>query len=429
MTIPTGPASRAISPGRRALALAVLALALRAAYALGPGRSAGIEPGMDAVEYDAFARLMLSGWHWFTTPIAAREPLYPALMAFAYALPGPDLGMLKALQVLLGTLTVPLFYLGLRPLVREPVALLAAGLVAVSPHFVPWASLPLRENLVIPLLALFFLASVHLAREFRWSRLFLATLGLVLLIHTDTRFLPYLFVLPVLLFAVNHAWRPTLRAWGWSALVFVVLMVPYQLRGPIAFGRPVIVSDRVLDQWLPLIDARWSTSKDSTGLEPGREAWLHRWEEDKRRHLAGLAPAERAYFLAGGRPEIGRAATYWSQFLEFWRFARFSIAYRPYPDGRVAWPWSKRHLVTSALVLLPFFVLLPFAWRGATRMEHRVFQAILVMLVAHTILHVVVHARERYRIPFELFTGTVVAMSLVNLATWRRPAGAAREEG
>lgn len=413
---PGTEAVKGVGPGwRRAVALAIGALVLRVAYVLLAGHGSGIEPGMDAVEYDAFARLMLSGWHWFTTPLAAREPLYPFLMAVSYALPGPESGMLKAVQILAGAITAPIVYLGLRPLARESVALVAGALVAISPHFVPYAALPYRENLVIPLLTGFFLFAVHLAVEFRWSRVAGCALSLVLLVHTDTRFLPYIFVLPALLLAVNHGWRATARAWGWTLLVFVVLMVPYQIRGPLAFGRPVIVSDRVLEQWLPLLGARWSTSESGVGHEPGRSAWLLQWEAEKVRTLAEVTPEERAYFLAGGRPEIGRLPTYWAQFLEFWRFGRFSIAYRPYPDGRVALPWSKRHLVTSGLVMIPFFILLPFAWWGTPPTERRLLQAILVLLVVHTLLHVVVHARERYRIPVEVFTGAVIAISLVNL--------------
>jgi len=403
------------SAWRRAAALTAGALILRVAYVLLAGRGIGIEPGTDAVEYDAFARLMLSGWHWFTTPIAGREPLYPFLMAVAYALPGPDIGMLKAVQILLGAATVPVVYLGLRPIAREPVAVIAAALVAFSPHFVPYAAFPYRENLVIPLLAAFFLFAVHLAMEFRWTRVVGCALCLVLLIHTDTRFLPYVFVLPVLFLVVNRAWRATARAWGWTVLVFVALMVPYQVRGPVAFGYPVLVSDRVLEKWLPLLGARLSTSEHGVGAAPGRTAWLRQWEAEKLRTLAEVTPEERAYFLAGGRPETGRLETYWAQLLEFWRFGRFSIAYRPYPDGRVAPPWSKRHLVTSGLVVIPFFLLLPFALAGTPPRERRLLQAILVLLVAHTLLHVVVHARERYRIPVEVFTGTVMAISLVNL--------------
>lgn len=408
------------SPSRRAMALTAIALILRIAFVVVAGRHVGIEPRSDAESYDAFARLMLSGWHWFTTPLAVREPLYPFLMAVSYALPGPEIGMLQAMQILLGTLAVPVLYLGLRPVTREPVALLAAALVAVNPHFIAYAANPYRENLVIPLLIWFFLSAIHLAREFRWSRLAQCSVSLVLLIHTDTRFLPYIFVLPFLLLAVNRSWRASARAWGWSLLAFVLLMIPYQLRGPIAFGRPVIVSERVLDRWLPLAGARWSTSGQGVGQEPGRSEWLHEWETGKRRSLAQLAPEERAYFLAGGRPETARLKTYWIQFLEFWRFARFSIAYRPYPDGRVAWRWSTRHVLTSALVVVPFIVLLPFAWGGSPPEERRLFAGILVLLAAHTLLHVVVHSRERYRIPIESLTGIVVAMSLVNLKQWIR---------
>jgi hypothetical protein len=148
--------------------------------------------------------------------------------------------------------------------------------------------------------------------------------------------------------------------------------------------------------------------------------WLQRWEATKKDILDLLSKQERAYFLAGGRPAIGQLEVYWAQCLEYWRFLQLAPFYRPYPDGRFAGPWSLRHNISGVLIIVPFLVLSPFSWLRATALERRLLFAIFLFLVAHTLLHVVIHARERYRFHVEVFILTVVAQSLVGLSSWFR---------
>lgn len=405
------------------LGLAGLAVALRLAYVAFAGRGVGISAHDDSITYDAFARLMLAG-NWWKTPLAFREPLYPALMAFAYALPGPEILALQVVQALLGGATVWILLAGLRPLVRWPVVTLTALLVAVNPHRISLSAMPLRETLVGFLLAAVLVLTLRAATAAaRWGLALLA-LALALLIHTDVRFAPLSLMVPVMMLLVSGSLQAT---WRRSAVVFavlLVLMVPYQVRNQIAFRRPVLVTERVLDEWLPVARARLTGG--ATRATPSRQEWLRTWEAGKRAELGAMTADERALFTSGGRPAMKPLDIYWFQFREYWAFAVWRGEYRPYLDGRYAKPWTLAHMLASSFVIVPFLVLLPFAWVGLTRSERRVLLALLCFLAAHAAIHVVVWVRDRYRYPVEVIIAFVTALGLVNLRGllrgWRRSA-------
>jgi len=410
---------------RLALAVTLLALAMRAAYILVAGRHSGIFFGEDAVSYDTYARLMLSGWGWVTTPVAVREPIYPAFMAFVYALPTPEFGTLQVMQALLGAVTAGLLVLGVRAFLGDAVAVVCGLLVALDPHFVTYTSEPLRENIIIPLLAAFVVSFLwSMAGGGRW-RLFLCMLCFVLLCHADVRFLPLVAALPVMVYLCQRNAMVALRQSAWLLLFFVVLMAPYQVRSSLAVGKPVVITERFLGKWLGRATAV-TTGSDISGKIAGREAWLQAWEAHKQASLETLSPEERAYFLAGGRPHTRRLAVHVDLLVEYWRFARFRPMYRPYPDGRFEGAWSSLHNLSGVVTVIPFLALLPFLLRRWTRSERWVALPLLFFLFAHTLLHVLVHARSRYRIPMEVITSIIVGMALVHL--WRawRGGGAMR---
>jgi hypothetical protein len=365
---------------------------------------------------------MLSGWGWVTAPLAVREPGYPAFMALAYALPGNDLVGLLVLQAIAGAAACAFAYSTLARVVREPVAALAAFLMAVSPHFLAHTVLPIREALVVALLTTFVAAFYRSLHEAGPRPAFASALWFVLLAHTDVRFLPLVVVLPAMA-GLYRGFRPgVVRTLLWSGLFFVVLMVPYQVRGFVATGRPVIVTERFLGRWLERTTtlAAGAGAAPAAGATATREQWLREWEAAKRDSLAGLDAEERAYFLAGGRPSIRAGEVRWFLFREYWRFARFAPEYRPYPDGRFADPWSARHNLVGTLVVVPFLVLLPFALALGSAASRRLAGSLVLFFAAHATLHVLVHARDRYRIPMEVVAAILMALALVALADRRR---------
>lgn len=400
----------------KVLALFAGALALRLLYVALAGKHAGIAAGTDAVSYDQFARLMMSGWHWITAPLAVREPLYPAFMALAYRLPGSEIGTLQLMQALLGAGTVAIVYLTLRTMLHERMALLAAALIALHPHFIVYTAEPLRENLIIPVLAaalMLFLLALKNGGEGKW---FLSALFFTLLIHTDVRFLPLMAAVPFMAFGWHRAAGLALRQAAWMWFLLVMLMVPYQARCYIAMGKPVIVTERFLGKWLDRALSVTSSRKDA-GAGDKRLAWLQEWEAKKRQNLEQVGPEERAFFLSGGRPETERLAVHKILFIEYWRFAQLKSMYRPYPDGRFEKPWSLKHTAASGIVMIPFLLLLPFVFIGSSAPSRRVVYPLLIYLAANSLMHVFVHARERYRIPMEIVTAVLVAVAAVNL--WR----------
>jgi hypothetical protein len=192
-------------------------------------------------------------------------------------------------------------------------------------------------------------------------------------------------------------------------------MVPYLARCYVAMGKPVIVTEHFLERWLPWAGA---VSGSGTGFGTTREEWLREWEAKKSASIDSVSARERAFLGSGGRPLVGRVQVHWFLFKDYWRFALQGPLYRPYPDGRFEPGWSLQHNLTSSLVMVPFFLLLPVFFVLAGPTERRVVVPLLIYLLGHCGLHVLVHARERYRIPLEVITGLVVAMSLVLL--WDR---------
>jgi hypothetical protein len=72
-------------------------------------------------------------------------------------------------------------------------------------------------------------------------------------------------------------------------------------------------------------------------------------------------------------------------------------------------------MLASSLVIMPFLLLLPFAWVGLTPSSRRVLLALLLFLAVHSAIHVVIWARDRYRYPVEVILAYVTALGAVNL--------------
>jgi 4-amino-4-deoxy-L-arabinose transferase-like glycosyltransferase len=322
-------------------------------------------------------------------------------------------------QVLLGTAAVVAVYLVLRSLVRESVAFLAALFIALNPHFIIYCAFPFRENLIIPLLV-FFLMLLLPAIKKHSIRLFLAcAFAYALLIHTDVRFLPLGLTLPFMVLAYHRSLKRAVAQTAWIYLFLFLLMIPYTIRGYAAFGRLIVVTERFLETNLPMMKNRFvAEKKDATTNK--RLEWLREWETEKEMEKDKMKPVEKRYYESGGRPAVDRFGLYWFLFREYWRFARFQPEYRPYLDGRFAGPWSLKHNLASSLVVLPFFLFFPFVWFGSIKEEKRIALVLFLYLLSHMALHVLIHARERYRFPAEVIMAILLAIGLANAWTlWR----------
>lgn len=112
-------------------ALVALALALRVLYLIDVGDHVlARHLVVDQASYDAWARTIAAG-DWLGSDVFYQDPLYPYLLAVLYALFGPQLLLVQALQVTLSSLAVlPLYGIGRRLFGDRRVGLLAALLWA-----------------------------------------------------------------------------------------------------------------------------------------------------------------------------------------------------------------------------------------------------------------------------------------------------------
>jgi len=98
-----------------------------------------------------------------------------------------------------------------------------------------------------------------------------------------------------------------------------------------------------------------------------------------------------------------------------WKPFRFWSGYRNFPDGRFFGPWSLKHNASSIIcygLLLPFMIL---------SIGYLVFKRAKIVffltfpLLIQTLLHLLQHGRERYRVPVDSFIIILGTMGMVIL--------------
>jgi hypothetical protein len=228
-----------------------------------------------------------------------------------------------------------------------------------------------------------------------------------MLIHTDVRYLLLIVTLPVMGFVLTRAPRLSIRGGLVMGGLTLLLMIPYQIRGYVALGETVVVTTRFLRNTGDVTTA--------TAVSGAPADWAVRWETRTREKQETASPTERDYFDSGARPSLSTTAIYWYRFKEYWRFARFTPEYAPYPEGEFCRPWSRSHTLASSMVILPFLLALPLVWVGAPVGERWIALALLGYVAAHCLLHMLSYSTERYRIAVEPILEILKAMGVVNL--------------
>ncbi len=197
--------SRALS--RAPLIATLLTLALRVVYLLQiRDNPYFLVPVMDEGYHDQWAREIASGDLTSRIPFF-RAPFYPALLGLGYRLFGPELGLFRALQLLLGAVTPGLTWLVARRILpgRPGVAHAAAFLVAVDGILLYFEAELLLEALLAPLatlLLLLVLRAGETGSARRW-----AAVGAVLGVFAITR--PNILLFAPVAFLLALAWRGT----------------------------------------------------------------------------------------------------------------------------------------------------------------------------------------------------------------------------
>jgi Dolichyl-phosphate-mannose-protein mannosyltransferase len=233
---------------RRLLAVLAVALVARVVVVVA---TPGFIPRNDAWDFDRDAIALVHTGSFpdsivtpGPSPTAFRPPLFPLALAATYELTGArapqtrwDAG--RALEVVLGTLTVALVYLIALELWGSGVALIAAAIAAVYPPLLLIGSSLLSESLFTPLVLLAVLAALRArrgSRPFAWAIASGAVVGLAAL----TRGNGIVLVVPVgfLLWTERPRLRPrSLRAPVAMLAATLVVLVPWAVRNASVFHR------------------------------------------------------------------------------------------------------------------------------------------------------------------------------------------------
>ena len=325
----------------------------------------------DARSYDEFALEIASG-DWLARPVSSREPGFPILLAAVYRVFGHNYLAARLTNALLGALTCLLiFYLAER-VFGYKVAVLATLWSIPYFHLVQYSVQVLREVLItfyLSTLILLFLVAIE-----KRSRAMLVSCCVVylLLVHTDAR---YLLFSPFLTVFVFFMWkRPhRLRSAALFLTVFVIGMIPWQVRNYAAYDKIVLINTRTL-------------------------VWSPPWKP---------AGGETAGILSQGvkRAELSARQATWleetsSCFKEFYLVARFRDEVVA-GTGEPRLAWSLAHNLASVLqygVLIPFFAYGLFA---IVRRKVKPAYLFVLVVAVQTGMHALKWGLPRFRVPIE----------------------------
>jgi hypothetical protein len=363
----------------------------------------------DQGTYWQFAEAILQGGSWLTSHVSFRPPLYPLFLALISAVIGPGRNFLHIMlvQCIVGSFSVILIYFLARAVFSGKTAVMSASWAAAYPLFLYYCGFLLGETVVTFLFLWFILALTIFLK--RGGLRVMAASGVLyaLLIHADPRFLfhfPFVFLYLYLGLAdLKKAVRPFLV----FSLTALLCSAPWAVRNHIAYpDRFVLIDTRTLDVWAK------RTADTVSGKAMHRRGTaatvkphsIGEFEKQKGEALEGHGPRteeERTAFENGARPSFSLPLIYLDRFLEFWRFARFTPDYDPYPDLRFEREWGLgRNLIGIAFtgVLYPFFAAGIYF---CLKRKDRIGLVLCAVISSHVLLHMIVHSRERYRLPVE----------------------------
>ena len=376
-----------------------------------------------------FAAAVLEDKLWLTSHISFRPPLYPlflALIASAFGT-GKNFIAIMLVQCVIGSFSVLFIYFIAKTVFNRQTAALSASWAAVYPLFLYYCGFLLAETMVI-FLFLFFVLSVlmFLRRE---KLLIMAGSGILyaLLIHADPRFLfhfPFVFFY---LYIGLADLKKTVKPFIMLSLIALLCSVPWAVRNHFTYkDRFVLINTRTLDMWAKrtVVNVNGRTGDEQNSEGNAKPKSLEQFEEWKRKTLTEhpgdgretpgdnegkkgpawkISQGEISAFENGARPSFSIPGLYLHHFLEFWRFARFTPGYDPYPDLRFESKWGRdRNLIGIAFtgVLLPSFAAGIFF---CVKRRSRFGLLLCAIMFTHMLLHMIVHSRERYRMPIEGF--------------------------
>ena len=416
-----------LAPSRETLALFVVALVLRVAYAWlvhGPA----VAPSSDAVTYDTIAWNLARGMGFqlgtgATYPTAFVAPALPWAVSLLYRAVGHSFFAAVMLMCVFGALVPPLLRQLGRTMMGPVVGLWAGWLAAVHPLLVFFSGYVLTEALFSVTLLLALLSSVAWIKQPRPGRAFWsgALWGAASLTRPTA--------LPLALVVALWAWGPLGLALAPAErrrhvallLLGVALCVaPWTLRNAAALHAFVPLTTgggrSLLDANNPVVwddDARRGGAIAVLSTEP----WATRFRGLPEVELDRRAGREAVAFLRSRVADWPRNAL--AKFARYWRWTALTPSTSPWASGSAGMASRLQRLDP----LLPWSILFfPLAGWGVARTlrgTRRHFQLLpLWVVVASTLGALVYWGALRMRVPVEPLVTLYAAAGIADIA-WR----------
>ena len=338
----------------------------------------------DEKSYNNHAIAMLENTEYLTSYESKRPPIYPAVIALVYQIAGVNNHLaIKSLNGFFIYATAVLIYLiGLELFNSRKISLISALWCGTYSHFLFISNKVLRESLLAFLLVSIIYLTILYTKRVQIKHLYFFILLMAVLVHTDPKFLAFIPV-PIIciLFTSTDGSLKRLKLQKKVLVYFgliLLLLVPWTVRNYWVYDRFVLLTPNL---------------GSKLALDPIRLVEKY-YEETDRMDLYNKSYSlqERLWFKVTAVP---------FQFLDFWRFARFRGEYRPLPDVRYEKPWSLNH---NASMGIQFGLLLPLFIYGLMKLWKRkgnYFLVLILPILTLNIIHVIQHAKPRYRIPIE----------------------------
>ena len=400
-------------------------------------------PVSDGLSYDSYAKNILLGTQWLTSPEFeghSRAPGYPLFLSIIYFFVGPEnLIGVYVIQSLIGVLISLYIYKIALLIYHKKVALIALLISSFYPYYFHYSGVILREILISFLLVvavhglLCYLKKANCGPDSNLngdenSRGWLGLFAFVFLIHTDPRylfFIPFVYIIYLLHMGLRDS---TIKYIKFLTVVFL-LMLPWGLRSYFAYDGFVLINTRTLDmrshlsqESLDMLTMRREYSIFSEGSSGGCISNkdfpsaaeindIKKGENIKNRSLKEVDAIVNDRF-----PTHNVIEKRWYNFKVLWRPYHFVNEYRPWPDCRLDPSYDGNRFGLVKLIyygaLLPF-MFLSILWGFVSK--DRFVITLFFPILATTLLHVIMWAQGRYRLPVDAFVIILASFSFFQL--------------
>lgn len=367
----------------------------------------------DAQHYDKAAVSLLAGDGWGEN--YNRSPLYPVLMAGVYGLFGHSFVAMRVFEAALGVLLCWLIFLIALRLFNPSVALLAAGLAALHPHFLIIAGILYPTQLYTVLMALTIYLLLRFDEQHQYGCLLLAAVIAGLAALTIPALL---FTLPFILLwlmATKVKWLHRLAAVLLFIVAFVAVLTPWTLHNYQQYGRLTLVRPVPHTVFPNLEDSKAQKQRIESGFRDTTDYLKANPRGTEKDRLSVIIGNYIKHPMASLRYLAGELTHFWALYPD--RLDTSTADYQQQikrKDARIVsvdsslWRLAN---VTSIFYMTPIFLMAligsaaAFPWKRALYLP-------LGAVVGQSLGYSLIYAEVRYRIPIETYVLMLTAFGL-----------------